>query len=162
MMWHSLIGAIHLFSASFALISGAFVMLLRKGTLLHRMMGRAWVLAMLTVNTSALSLYRLTGHFELFHVFALISLATISAGIGAVLLKRPGWLMLHYRFMAYGYLGLLAAATAEAVTRLHVIQLHGAAGIISIGLAIGILFTIAGRLLMPRLQRTAFSMQAKL
>ena len=159
MIWHSPLGVIHLFSASLALICGAAVMLARKGTLFHRMLGRVWVASMLAVNASALSIYRLTGHFELFHGLALISLLTVLAGLLAVLLKRPGWLMVHYRFMAYGYIGLLAAATAEVVTRLRVIQVHGASAIIAIGLAIGILFVAAGRMMMPRLQRTALSLR---
>ncbi len=48
---------------------------------------------------------------------ALVSLATVAVGMGAVLRRRPGWLGRHYSYMAWSYVGLLAATVAEVAVR---------------------------------------------
>jgi hypothetical protein len=51
---------------------------------------------------------------------ALISLITLILGTTPVLLRRPsgGWIDLHAHFMSWSYVGLVAAAAAESLTRL--------------------------------------------
>ena len=59
--------------------------------------------------------------------------------------------------MAYSYLGLWAAAVAEAVARLKLLGTltNGSRGSIGVGVTIAILFTALGYLVIPRLQRAA-------
>ena len=121
----SILGQLHFASALIALASGAWVLFRRKGTRIHRRVGWLYAASMLVLNASALSLYRLTGTFGPFHVAALISLAGLAAGIISARRRRHGdrdWLMRHYFFMAYSYLGLVAAAVAETATRWPAIQ----------------------------------------
>ena len=99
-----------------------------KGTASHRRIGWVYVASMLTMNGTALLIYRLTGRFGPFHMAALVSLAILLAGIVPVLSRRPadGWLERHYFFTAHSYLGLTAAAIAETATR--VLGKHAFAG----------------------------------
>jgi uncharacterized membrane protein len=155
----STLGAAHLASACVALALGAVVVLERKGTPSHRMMGAGYVLAMVLVNLTALSLYRLTGRFGLFHLLALVSLATIVWGMLAVLRRRDGWLQTHYYSMAWSYVGLLAAACTESVLRVPLLAatINTSARAIGFGLAIAVLFAILAALVLPRLQARAFA-----
>ena len=116
----NLLGWFHTLCALVALASGAVVLLRAKGTRRHRQMGWIYVGSMLAVNVTALMIYRLFGGFGPFHVAALFSLATVIAGIIPAVRRRPHdrWLERHYFFMAYSYVGLLAATAAEIGTRL--------------------------------------------
>ncbi|MDL1944648.1 DUF2306 domain-containing protein [Chloroflexi bacterium CFX2] len=110
----------HLVSAVSALVFGLWVILARKGTRLHKQAGYAYFFNMLGLNVSAFFIYRLTGHFGPFHGAALASLFTLMAGFIPAYLRLPrgGWLELHYEFMNWSYVGLVAAAVSEALTRL--------------------------------------------
>jgi uncharacterized membrane protein len=87
---------------------------------MHRRIGWVYVGSMIAMNGTALVIYRLFGGFGPFHVAALLSLATVIAGLVPVMRRRPvgGWLERHYTFMAYSYVGLLAAAASEIGTRM--------------------------------------------
>lgn len=116
---------------------------------------------MILTNATALSLYRLTGHFEPFHVLALISLASVLAGLAAALIRWRGWLETHYRCMAFSYIGLLAAAAAEGLTRLPLFRFTAAWQVIAVGVGVGIVFTVIGIIVVPRLRRTALAIKAR-
>lgn len=119
------LGQLHFWTAIASLVTGAVVLFRPKGSALHRRMGWGYVTSMVLLNVTALTLYRLTGMFGPFHVAALISLATLAAGIVAARRRHTGdraWLMRHYFFMSYSYLGLVAAAVAETATRWPAIQ----------------------------------------
>ena len=119
-MTYQFLSGFHIVSAISALIFGLCVLLTRKGTRLHKQVGYAYFFNMLGVNISALFIYRLTGHFGPFHGAALASLLTLMAGFTAAYLRLPQgrWLELHYEFMNWSYVGLVAAAVSEATTRL--------------------------------------------
>jgi uncharacterized membrane protein len=110
----------HIGTAISALLFGLCVLLTRKGTRLHKQFGYAYFFNMLGLNVSALFIYRLTGNFGPFHAAALASLVTLTMGFGAAYLRLPDgrWLALHYEFMNWSYVGLIAAAVSEATTRL--------------------------------------------
>jgi uncharacterized membrane protein len=147
----SSIGAAHVAAALAALALGAIVLAMRKGTQLHRAMGMAYAAAMIVLCVTALMIYRINGHFGPFHVLALLSLATIFAGVAAVVRRRPGWLAKHYRMMNFSYLGLLSAATTQ--TLINLTALHGARRGTIIGVASAVAFIATGRIILPRLQR---------
>jgi len=110
----------HFIAAISALIFGLWVILSLKGTPLHKVVGYAYLFNMLELNISALFIYRLTGQFGPFHAAALASLLTLVAGFVPAYLRYPrrGWLELHYEFMNWSYVGLVAAALSEGLTRL--------------------------------------------
>lgn len=60
-------GTLHVSCAAIALATGGYVIATVKGTTRHRWVGRAYAIAMLCLNGSALSIYHLTGHFGPFH-----------------------------------------------------------------------------------------------
>jgi uncharacterized membrane protein len=154
------LGWLHMTFALVALLLGVLVLVRRKGTSTHRIAGYGYVSSMLALNASALSLYHLTGHFGPFHVLALVSLSTVLIGGLAPGLRRRGWLAIHYRSMAWSYIGLVAAACAEAMVRIPIFGIHTAAGAIAVGVAIALVSSIFGILLIPRLQRAALKLQS--
>ena len=98
------LGQLHFVSALVALGAGAFVLLDRKGTTRHRRVGWTYALAMLLLNATALLIYRLTASFGPFHVAALVSLATLLAGVVPMRRRRPAsWLERHYFARLGGY-----------------------------------------------------------
>jgi uncharacterized membrane protein len=97
---------------------GLAVVLLPKGTRVHRRLGFAYALAMLALNVTALFIYDLFGRFGPFHWLALLSLATLAGGMIPAWLRRPGWLDVHARFMAWSYAGVVAAFAAEIGARI--------------------------------------------
>ena len=111
------LGLVHLVAALAALVSGTAVLPRRKGDVGHRYLGRVYFGSMVVLNLTALLIYRLTGAFGPFHVAAVVSLATVAAGVAAARSRRPGWLLRHYYWMGFSYVGLIAAAVSEVLTR---------------------------------------------
>ena len=90
-------GFVHALLGIAALLVGLMVLFQRKGTRSHRRLGTMYVLSMFALNITALMIYDLFGGFGPFHVAALISLATVSAGFVPVYYRRPQgtWVELH-------------------------------------------------------------------
>jgi uncharacterized protein (DUF2141 family)/uncharacterized membrane protein len=122
-------GAIHAGFGLASLLLGLAVVVMQKGTPWHRRVGLLYAAAMLLLNGTALAIYDLFGGFGPFHVLALVSLATLAAGVVPVWLRRPReWLDIHARCMSWSYAGLVAAFFAEIGARLP-----------SVGLVTGVL-----------------------
>jgi len=98
-----------------SLIFGTSVLWRQKGTRLHRTFGMAYIISMLGLNLTAFGIYQLFGGFGIFHWAALVSLASILGGCSALLLRKTfkNWLAVHYEFMVWSYIGLLAATSNE-------------------------------------------------
>ncbi len=113
------LGLGHFSMALLALLSGAVVVLNRKGTRFHRWCGRLYLAAMVALNVTALAIYDLFGGFGPFHAFAIFSLGTIGMGAQTAWRRRPrnGWMEAHAYWMTWSYVGLLAAAVSESATR---------------------------------------------
>ena len=113
------LGIVHTAVAVVALVAGAAVLARRKGTRAHRRLGWLYLASMLALNLSALAIYRLFGRFGPFHAAALASLATLVAGLVPARrrLPRERWLDRHAFFMAFSWIGLVAAAASEVATR---------------------------------------------
>jgi len=114
------VSLLHIASAVIALVTGLLVLLQTKGTRRHRRIGCMYVASMITLNVSSFFIFRLTGEFSPFHIAAFLSLATVVAGFLPVYLRRPGrgWLGIHLQFMAWSYIGLLAATASELAVRI--------------------------------------------
>jgi uncharacterized membrane protein len=119
-MIHSWLGSIHTSMAMAALLFGAFVFPMTKGTRLHKVLGYLYAATLLATNVTAFGLYHLTGHFGMFHAAAIVSFLTLIAALIPVITRRPrkSWLTLHYKYTSWSYVGLLAAAVSEAAVRL--------------------------------------------
>jgi uncharacterized membrane protein len=112
-------GLVHAVLGLGAVLLGLLVLAMPKGTRLHRSIGRAYAAAMLLLNGTGLMIYDLSGVFGPFHIAALISLATIAGGLVPAFLQRPRehWVAMHGTFMAWSFVGLLAALISEIATR---------------------------------------------
>lgn len=143
-----LLGHLHLISASCALFFGAVVAVIKKGTRVHIVSGYLYLIAMLTVNISALLKYDLTGAPNMFHFFAFFSLATLGAGYAFALRRRRTGssrdVAAHGALMLWSYFGLLVALLAEVFTRGFPFMLHGDHGWVRFMLALGAFMAVTG------------------
>lgn len=75
---------------------------------------------MIGLNVAALPIHNLTGHFNLFHLTAILSLALVLTGWAQVLFRKHlrNWLYRHYTYMCWSYFALIAAAFNEGFVRL--------------------------------------------
>ncbi|TAE47410.1 MAG: DUF2306 domain-containing protein [Bacteroidetes bacterium] len=117
-MIHHPTGLFHTLAAVVALIAGTFVLLRRKGDLIHKRAGYVYTLAMALLNVSAFMIYDLWGRLGPFHFAALVSAATLYMGIRAALRRREGWYEQHYYWMSWSVVGLYAAFVAEVGVRM--------------------------------------------
>lgn len=115
---HSSTGLFHLLFSMASLITGTVVLVSAKGTRIHKVVGYLYTLCMVGVNATAFGLYDLFGKPGPFHLAALISLATLLAGIFPALLRIQNWLRLHVAFMYYSVIGLYAAFVSELIVRI--------------------------------------------
>ena len=116
----STLGWIHMIFGIVSLLAGTTVVLLRKGTRWHRTLGHVYLTSMISLNVTALFIYRLFGHFGPFHWLALSSLLTLMAGMVPVFTRRPKelWLERHVIFINVSFIGLVAATSAEITSRI--------------------------------------------
>jgi uncharacterized membrane protein len=96
---------IHVAAALIALLSGAPVMVLRKGTALHRRIGWLFVPAMAVVALSSLFITR-NGHFSAIHLLTLLTIVTLPT---AIIARRRGDIARHKSAMISLFLGLAIA-----------------------------------------------------
>ena len=118
------IGMLHLISSIATLVLGSWVIFAQKGTRLHKQMGYAYCIAMIAVNATAFSIYRLFNGFGPFHIAALISSITLVLGMIPVLFRQQikQWVVWHFSFMYYSVIGLYAAFVSETMVRIPVIR----------------------------------------
>ena len=114
------LGITHVLFAVAALLCGAVVIALPKGTKRHKAVGWTYAVSMMGLNGTALFIFELFGGFGAFHWAALGSLLTVVVGIVPAVRRRPPrrWVELHAQLMSWSYVGLLAAAAAEILTRM--------------------------------------------
>lgn len=115
----SAIGAVHFTFSLLAIVLGAVTLRLRKGDRWHRTWGHGYVWSMLGVVATSFAMYDLTGRVTPFHIAAIVAGLTILAGMWSVLARRPSheWISAHATWMAWSYVGLMAAFAAESLTR---------------------------------------------
>jgi len=113
---HSTIGLFHTILAIIAMLTGAIVVLNKKGTTFHKRVGYSYVISMLLLNISSFFIINF-GSFSLFHFFALLSLATVLGGIIPALRRTKNWYSYHFYFMSWSVVGLYCAFWSEVGTR---------------------------------------------
>jgi uncharacterized membrane protein len=103
----------HASAATAALISGAAVIFVCKGTLLHMTLGRVWAGIMLVTAITSLRITGIIrGRFGYNHILSLATLVNIPY---AIWMRRVGNIRAHSRAMAANYAGLRIAGAFALV-----------------------------------------------
>jgi uncharacterized membrane protein len=110
------LAGLHIVAACAALAVGAVVLVGRKGTRRHAVVGRFYLAAMLAVNIPVLFVYDTSGRPGAFHVLAVVSLVT--TGLGWLSLRRrPRRTRAHAAFMTWSFVGVVTAGLAQLANR---------------------------------------------
>lgn len=96
---------IHLVTAVGALVFGGIMLFMRKGTRLHKAMGRLWVVLMIVTALVSFGIQK-HGHFSSIHVLSVVTLLTVTASVFAAM---HGRIHAHQRGMRGAYIGLAVA-----------------------------------------------------
>ncbi len=137
---------IHAISAIAAALLGALVLWRRKGTALHKALGRIWIVLMLVTATSALFIHeiRLIGPFSPIHLFSLFTYVSIVQGLYAIMVKRD--VARHRAEMQGLYVGALMLAGAFTLLpgrRMHMVLFGPQAGWLESGISIALVLAVA-------------------
>lgn len=112
-------GLVHTIASILALVFGTWVLFAKKGDKRHKQMGYAYSASMVVLLTTCFFMYNLFGGFGIFHFFALLSSATLIAGMVPILRKKPKhYISLHFNYMYWSVIGLYGAFLAEILTRI--------------------------------------------
>lgn len=141
---------IHAGAAMLSFLLGTLVLLLKKGTRLHKAMGRAWVALMVTVALSSFLIteVRMFGPYSFIHALSVFTLAGLVQAIRAI---RRGDVKAHRATMTGLYGGALILAGAFTLVpgrRMHQV-LFADGGWTALWLALGSAAAI-GTVLMVR------------
>lgn len=97
---------IHVVTVVAALFLGAPILLMKKGTALHKALGRIWATLMMTTAITSFWLTGLTGGIGPIHIFSVVTLVSIPLAIYHI---RKGNIIGHQRAMTGPYIGLFVA-----------------------------------------------------
>lgn len=95
----------HLVTATPAMVLGGFVLWRKKGTMLHRFLGRIWVALMLLTAVGSFGI-KSAGQFSWIHILSVITIVSIVAGLIAIRRRKREQ---HRRCMQGAYAGLMIA-----------------------------------------------------
>ena len=96
---------IHLATALAAVVVGAAMFLFRKGTPLHRISGRVWLLLMVITALASFGI-RHNGSFSWIHLLSLMTLYSLFQAVRSI---RGRDIARHRRFVTGAYAGLVIA-----------------------------------------------------
>ncbi|CAN5628743.1 hypothetical protein BH24ACT22_BH24ACT22_13860 [soil metagenome] len=107
---------IHTGAAIFAILCGILVLILEKGTSTHKMIGKIYATAILTLCVFSIFIQEINGGFSIFHLISIQTTVFVIAGLCALLLrnKLEHWYVWHLRFMLYSYVTLVVTGIAQA------------------------------------------------
>ncbi|RJY08260.1 DUF2306 domain-containing protein [Aurantiacibacter aquimixticola] len=116
---------IHFLSASYAILAGAAIFLMRKGTQTHRVIGTSYIAAMFVTVLSVVPVPATVmpffgTRFGFFHIFVVVGFISLLFGIRALrrwhTTRDLEWLRAHQIHLAYSYAGLLMAGFSQMAT----------------------------------------------
>ena len=95
------------------------MLVMKKGTLVHRRVGYGYVLSIGVLIISSFGIYRLFGRFGVFHALSLVSTFSLVAGMLPMFrkIRKPGHYETHFKRMYFSVVGLYAAFAAESFSR---------------------------------------------
>ena len=96
---------VHLVTAVGALLFGGIALAAKKGSRLHKLAGRIWVMLMLTTALVSFGI-RIHGSFSVIHILSVVTLLSVTAGLYAA---ARGRISAHRRGMRGAYVGLVIA-----------------------------------------------------
>ena len=101
----------HTFLGIVALIAGAWNLLARKGTRLHRLVGWIYAGSMILLIFTSFFIFDLFGGFGPYHAMALVSGGALVLALYFPLRRRyhQHWLRHHYMWITFSYVGLVMA-----------------------------------------------------
>lgn len=114
--------ATHAFAALTSLLLGGWQLFLsQKGSYVHLMAGRVWVVLMLYVSISSFWITELRpGHFSFLHILSVVTIVTVSLGVNDA---RRGNIRSHVGNMIGSWIGLtFAFVFAVALPVRHIPQ----------------------------------------
>ena len=117
---HSITGGIHVITSIIGLLSGAYILVTKKGTAIHKIIGYVFTISLLIVNISALFIYDFNnGKASVFHYLIIVSLFFLLFGILPMLKKRRTQRRInnHIIGMNGAAIGLWAAGATEYFVR---------------------------------------------
>lgn len=97
--------ALHLVSVIPALLLGLVILSKKKGTSIHKLMGRIWIVLMLIASVTSFFI-KSNGSFSWIHILSVITLVSIAIAIFSI---RKGDIKNHRGFMLGAYFGAIAA-----------------------------------------------------
>jgi uncharacterized membrane protein len=161
--------ALHTLNGVAALLFGLGIILLPKGTRLHRGIGYGYVVSMYLLCILSFGIRDTTPFIRglgAFHVMALVSTASVTAGLLPVI-RRPrpaNWYDRHFGSMLWSYVGLVMAFGSHFFRPLF-LTLRDLSGSQVVALAttiavVWVLPLIAGRVLIPRTGRANRGLRA--
>jgi len=96
----------HLFAAIAALMLGVVNLVRPKGTLYHKVVGWAWIVAMLTVTVSSFWIHDVNSSFSWLHGLSVFTILSMALALFAI---RRGWVRTHANAMTGTVVGSLIA-----------------------------------------------------
>lgn len=97
---------IHTLAATAALVIGAAVLVLPKGTARHRMTGRIGAIALLITALTSFAIMR-QGSLSIIHLLSVVTLVSLAVGYRAIRARR---IASHAGWMRGAWFGLVGAA----------------------------------------------------
>lgn len=102
---------VHVITALGALVSGGIALAARKGSPVHRISGRIWVVLMLATALVSFGITR-EGQFSAIHLLSIIAIVGVS---GAIYAAKQGRIKAHRRGMTATYVSLAIAGAFTLV-----------------------------------------------
>lgn len=116
------IGWVHTLASLVALVVGAIVLVRPKGTPVHKLRGRIYVLAMIATCLTSFAIYR-RGVFWFPHWSGVAALILIAAGFAFAHSKIPrGWMHWHLTCMIASYYLLIGGGVNEVFVRVDALR----------------------------------------
>lgn len=118
----SLLGWLHFAASLLALAFGAFILVRPKGTAVHRMRGRIYVVVLVVTSLTGFGIYS-RGVFFFPHWFGVAALVAVALGFAAAHFKRPrAWVHLHLTCMVLSYYILIGGGVNEVFLRVYALR----------------------------------------
>ncbi|MBA3600815.1 MAG: DUF2306 domain-containing protein [Acidobacteria bacterium] len=105
-IFHGVLGSI-------ALVTGALILLLKQGTPLHKRIGKVYVAAIYSLCFTSFFIFELFGRYGVFHIFSMVSIGAVTAGVIPLLRKKKDWYKRHFENMLWSYFGLVLATCSH-------------------------------------------------
>lgn len=139
--------ATHAFAATLGLLLGAWqIFFSRKGTPVHRLVGRTWVVLAVFVAVSSFWIQELRpGQFSFFHVLSIVTLVTTALGLLAAV---RGNIASHRGNMTGTWVGFCIAFTLAVAVPDRAIQTYAVDSPASFGLAVVAVLVTTGLVLL--------------